>query len=136
MSQFKVSICWSTSPPVSVDQIGAENLQFKNINLKGRYPVLDDFVFPDLGPLTLGPKILYGFMRRNIIQKPVVDNEACKLCGECWKICPAKAITRNIKRIRYNYKACIRCYCCLEICPHGAIRIQEPLLGKLIRPYL
>lgn len=108
----------------------------ENINLKGRYHVLDDFVFPDLGPLTLGPKILHGFMRRNIIQKPVVDNQACRLCGDCWKICPAKAITHNVKRIRYNYKACIRCYCCLEICPHGAIRIQEPLLGKLIRPYL
>ena len=108
----------------------------EHINLKGRFHVLDDFAFPDLGPLTLGPKILHGFIRRNIIQKPVVDNKACKLCGECWKICPAKAITHNIKGIRYNYKACIRCYCCLEICPHGVIHMHEPLLGKLIRPYL
>lgn len=35
-SQFKVSICWSTSPPISVDQIPAERLQFKNIDLVGR----------------------------------------------------------------------------------------------------
>lgn len=35
-SQFKVSICWSTSPPVSVEQIPAEKLQFKNIDLVGR----------------------------------------------------------------------------------------------------
>ena len=35
-SQFKVSICWSTSPPVSIDQITAEKLQFKNISMVGR----------------------------------------------------------------------------------------------------
>ena len=35
-SQFKVSICWSTSPPISVAQIPAERLQFKNIDLVGR----------------------------------------------------------------------------------------------------
>lgn len=31
-----VTVCWSTSPPVSIDQISAKSLQFKNINLKGR----------------------------------------------------------------------------------------------------
>jgi len=34
--QFKVSICWSTSPPISIDQINAEELQFKNIKMIGR----------------------------------------------------------------------------------------------------
>lgn len=34
--QFKVSICWSTSPPISVDQIMSEKLQFKNISMVGR----------------------------------------------------------------------------------------------------
>jgi len=34
--QFKVSICWSTSPPISIDQIMAEKLQFKNISMIGR----------------------------------------------------------------------------------------------------
>ena len=35
-SQFKVSICWSTSPPISIDQITEEELQFKNIKMMGR----------------------------------------------------------------------------------------------------
>jgi len=35
-NQFKVSICWSTSPPISIDQIMAEKLQFKNISMIGR----------------------------------------------------------------------------------------------------
>ena len=36
LAQFKVSICWSTSPPISVDQIANEELQFKNIKMVGR----------------------------------------------------------------------------------------------------
>jgi len=36
LAQFKVSICWSTSPPVSIDQITEEELQFKNIKMVGR----------------------------------------------------------------------------------------------------
>jgi hypothetical protein len=35
-NQFDVTVCWSTSPPVSVDQISAADLQFKNIHLTGR----------------------------------------------------------------------------------------------------
>ena len=108
----------------------------ESINLKGRFHVVDDFAFPNIGPLTMGPKMLQGFMRRNMIQKPIANNKTCKLCSECWKYCPAKAITHNIKGIRFNYDTCIRCYCCLEICPHGAIRMHEPLLGRMIRPYL
>lgn len=108
----------------------------EQINLKGAFHVLDDFVFPDIGPLSLGPKMLNGFMRKNIIQKPVVDNKTCKLCGDCWRYCPVKAIDHNIKGIWFDYKTCIRCYCCLEICPHGAIRMKEPWLGKLVRPYI
>lgn len=33
---YKVSICWSTSPPISVEQSTSESLQFKNITLNGR----------------------------------------------------------------------------------------------------
>jgi|GEM_PF-670004 len=35
-SQFDATVCWSTSPPVSLQQIPAEDLQFKNIHLQGR----------------------------------------------------------------------------------------------------
>jgi len=35
LPQFKVSICWSTSPPISIEQISAEKLQFKNIKMVG-----------------------------------------------------------------------------------------------------
>jgi uncharacterized protein (DUF362 family)/Pyruvate/2-oxoacid:ferredoxin oxidoreductase delta subunit len=103
------------------------------ININGNFNILSDFDFPDIGPLSLGPDFLHRFVRRYVLQKPVVNNKVCKLCGECWRYCPVKAIDHNIKGIKYDYNTCIRCYCCLEICPHGAIHMKEPLLGKIIR---
>lgn len=35
-NDFDVTVCWSTSPPISLQQIPAADLQFKNIHLQGR----------------------------------------------------------------------------------------------------
>jgi uncharacterized protein (DUF362 family)/Pyruvate/2-oxoacid:ferredoxin oxidoreductase delta subunit len=103
------------------------------IHINGNFDILNDFDFPDIGPVSLGPDFLHRLVRTYVLQKPVVDNSVCKLCGECWRYCPVKAIDHNIKGIRYDYNHCIRCYCCLEICPYGAIRMKEPLFGKIVR---
>ena len=74
------------------------------------------------------------------VARPVPDKNACTLCYQCKKICPADAISpaKDGKSVpEYDYGACIRCYCCLEICPEGAIskkpgRLQW-LLGFLER---
>ena len=104
-----------------------------NVHVNGDICIVDDFQFPELNSLSLGPESLNRFMRKHVIQKPVVDNKRCKLCGECWKVCPAKVITHHIRGIQFDYDHCIRCYCCLEVCPHGAISAREPLLGRVRR---
>jgi len=106
------------------------------VRVRGDIDIVDDFKFPELHSLSLGPESLSRFMRRYVIQKPVVDNQACKLCGECWKICPAKVITHNARGIKFDYDGCIRCYCCIEVCPHGAIRAREPILGRIRRRFI
>ncbi len=103
------------------------------VHVNGNIHIVDDFQFPELHSLSMGPESLSRFMRKYVIQKPVVDNDLCKLCGECWKICPARVISHNIKGIRFDYDRCIRCYCCLEVCGQGAIRAKEPLLGRVRR---
>ncbi len=103
-----------------------------SIHINGDLTILDDFQFPELGALTMGPERLGRFMRKFVIQQPVADNKACKLCGECWKYCPAKAISYTIRGISFNTNTCIRCYCCLEVCPHAAIRAKKPLAGRLV----
>ena len=52
--------------------------------------------------------------------------ETCKLCGICWKNCPAQAINpHQIKGNKFPPKLdknrCIRCYCCVEFCPNEAV---------------
>jgi uncharacterized protein (DUF362 family)/Pyruvate/2-oxoacid:ferredoxin oxidoreductase delta subunit len=103
------------------------------IEVIGEAPHVDHFTFPDIAPLVFGPARLHGFMRRHLVQRPLQDDSVCRLCGECWKYCPAKAISREGGRIRIDYEKCIRCYCCIEVCPHAALRAEEPLLGKAVR---
>lgn len=99
----------------------------------GEAPVVHDFKFPEMAPLVFGPRSLHGFMRRHLVQRPVPDGSLCKLCGECGNYCPAKAVSFDEKMIHFDYDKCIRCYCCIEVCPHGALRAEEPLMGKAMR---
>jgi len=53
----------------------------------------------------------------------------CRVCGECVKQCPAKALSVEDGRIRYNIDACCMCDTCIQICPYGSsprIRELEP----------
>jgi Pyruvate/2-oxoacid:ferredoxin oxidoreductase delta subunit len=102
-------------------------------HVTGHMKIIYDFELPDLGPLTFGAGSMSRLARRHLIQKPIPNNRRCKLCGECWKICPAKVISYNDRGIRIDYLNCIRCYCCVEVCPHGAILAKEPLIGQVVR---
>jgi uncharacterized protein (DUF362 family)/Pyruvate/2-oxoacid:ferredoxin oxidoreductase delta subunit len=101
--------------------------------IQGDFHIVNDFAFPEQVPLTFGPKPLEKFMRRHLIQRPVVEETLCKHCEDCLEFCPAKAIATDRHQIVFDYDRCIRCYCCLEICPHGALRARETLPGKIVR---
>ena len=103
------------------------------VNIQGDFHMINDFAFPEQMSLVFGPKVFHKYMRKHMVQRPVVDNLVCMLCGECWKYCPAKAITPCKKRIEIDYDKCIRCYCCIEVCPNGAIKSAETLQGKVMR---
>ncbi|MGD8304703.1 MAG: DUF362 domain-containing protein [Desulfobacterales bacterium] len=102
-------------------------------NIIGDFTKISNFKLPPLGPLSFGPKWLQPYLRKHLIQRPAVDSEACKMCGECWNICPASAITPYAQALGFDYDRCIRCYCCIEICPHGALQAVETPPGKLLR---
>jgi uncharacterized protein (DUF362 family)/Pyruvate/2-oxoacid:ferredoxin oxidoreductase delta subunit len=108
-------------------------LAASTLSVEGDLPDVRDFRLPDIAPLVFGPKAFHGAMRRHFVQRPASHDSLCRLCGECWKYCPAKAITHDAKRVRFNYEKCIRCYCCIEVCPHGALSAEETIPGKIIR---
>ncbi len=104
-----------------------------DVTVQGDFEMIQKFKLPDMGKVTFGPKPVQRMIRKHLLQRPVVDSSLCELCGECWRYCPAKAISRGKKRIVFDYDKCIRCYCCLEICPQGVLRAKETLPGKIIR---
>ncbi|MBF0508696.1 MAG: DUF362 domain-containing protein [Deltaproteobacteria bacterium] len=106
------------------------------IELEGELPRIKGFRLPATIPLLFGPRIFHGFLRKNLIQRPVAQSARCKLCGECWQYCPAKAISHDRRKVTFDYDKCIRCYCCIEVCPHAALTTNEPLPGKIIRKML
>lgn len=103
------------------------------VNIIGTYPPIADFKLPVLAPLSFGPKFFRRFIRNHWIQRPVVDADACSLCGKCWRHCPARAITFRNRQLRFDYDACIRCYCCVEICREGALGTRETTAGIILR---
>jgi len=105
----------------------------ENIEIDGRLPRVAHFRLPEIAPLIYGPKALQGFVRRHLVQRPVCDPSRCKMCSECWKICPAAAITARKGGLSFDYDRCIRCYCCIEVCPHSALRAVETTVGRAIR---
>ncbi len=117
---------------IAVDQ----GLAADEIIVDGDLPQIKDFKLPEITPLVFGPERFHGFMRKHLVQRPRCDDSLCKLCGECWKYCPAEAITHFRKKIHFDYDKCIRCYCCIEVCPHGALSAGETLIGKVTRKLL
>jgi len=103
---------------------------------EGDLPVISGFELPEISPLLFGPQGMQGFSRRHLVQRPVSDDNVCKMCGECWKYCPAQAISHDKKRIYFDYDKCVRCYCCLEVCPHGALKAKETMIGSVARKIL
>jgi uncharacterized protein (DUF362 family)/Pyruvate/2-oxoacid:ferredoxin oxidoreductase delta subunit len=101
--------------------------------VNGHLPEISDFKLPNMGTLMFGPKILHGFIRRHLLQRPVCDDGSCRMCGECWQICPERAISPHEKALYFDYDRCIRCYCCIEVCPYGVLHTGETFAGKIIR---
>jgi uncharacterized protein (DUF362 family) len=99
----------------------------------GGLSAVKDFKTPDLKEMLLGPSYARGFIKQQLVNRPVCIDKTCKLCRECQKICPAGAISLKDKRIAFDYDICIKCYCCLEICPHGSMKMHETLIKKAFK---
>ncbi len=105
----------------------------KELQIAGDFLPVAGVRLPVLAPLTFGPRRMHRLMRKHLVQRPEADPRLCRMCGECWRLCPAKAITPYAKQIDFDYDRCIRCYCCVEMCPHGALKAVETGPGRVVR---
>ena len=77
-------------------------------------------------------KLWAGIMKAAVQPRPQVKKEDCIGCGECSKVCPAKAITMIDKKPSIDYTKCIRCFCCQEFCPIGAMKVRRTGISKFL----
>ncbi len=106
------------------------------VKISGDCKPLRGFRLPEIGPLLFGPEILHPYMRRYLVERPVVRPELCRQCGKCWSICSAKAIRKDTDAVKFDYDRCIRCCCCIEVCPEGALRKHTPIGGRILKGLL
>lgn len=78
------------------------------------------------------PAVIMKPLKEWLAIRPVIDPEKCKECLECVKMCPARVMAHQNKRITIDKKGCIRCFCCQEICPEGAIRVDRNRMGRIL----
>ncbi len=109
------------------------NLAPRDVAISGDFQPVRGFRLPVLGPLTFGPRRFEPLIRRHLIQRPAVDTGKCRMCGECRRHCPAKAIAPRARGIEFDYDRCIRCFCCVEMCPHGALASVETGPAQALR---
>lgn len=114
-------------------KIACDEQLIPSFNTDGALPQVLNFQLPGGSRLVFGPPVLQNFLRRHTLALPVCDQLLCQMCGKCWTICPAKAITEAKDKIEFDYAKCIRCYCCIEVCPFGALKSKETLGGRMTR---
>ena len=71
------------------------------------------------------PEWAFRLVKNLTVKKPIFNPRKCRLCSECVRICPAKALSIVGNRVKVDYQKCIRCYCCHEICSHHAITLKK-----------
>ena len=108
----------------------------KNLRVYGdiRALTVDDFKAPPVRGLSFMRKgnVLHFISKAALEHKPTLKKRLCVGCGECARMCPAKAIKMKNKKPHINREKCIRCFCCQEFCPRAAMVAHRPLAAKVL----
>ena len=69
-------------------------------------------------------------------QRPVIDMERCKSCGQCVEVCPDAAVQMREEVYVVDYEYCKGCGLCISVCQKAQIEISDELNNKGYYPAL
>jgi uncharacterized Fe-S center protein len=88
-----------------------------------------------LKTLGMGCSSRKGKMRQHASMRPSVSDD-CTLCGDCFKHCPAEAITLGDVKASIDSNKCIGCGECVAVCRFDAVKYdwgaENPIVQKSI----
>lgn len=103
------------------------------------------FVMPDFETVAVPSSLLFrntfdggmgrlfgNFVAACMCARPALKGKGCTGCGQCMRICPAKAIHMENNKPVIDRKTCIRCFCCQEFCPQGALQVHRPIIARIL----
>ncbi len=95
-----------------------------------KLPVNKSFLFASDSKTVFGRAV--GKTLKKVLEaKPKVKKGDCVGCAECFRICPAKAITMKNNKPDIDRTKCIKCFCCQEFCPKGAMKVKRTLAARM-----
>lgn len=56
------------------------------------------------------------------VDEPIINHEACVLCGACVRRCPAKAMAIENEKLTNDRTICLSCGVCTRLCPKQALK--------------
>jgi uncharacterized protein (DUF362 family)/NAD-dependent dihydropyrimidine dehydrogenase PreA subunit len=71
---------------------------------------------------------VFTLLGKNFKITPVILPNKCQKCFQCYRICPQKTISKDLKIDR---KKCINCLCCYEVCTSKAIELKKSWVAEL-----
>lgn len=95
----------------------------------GRVPVISDAVYYTS---IAGLKITESSLNQKLLRL-VTDNEECRMCGICVKLCPVGNIIMNKGNYPEHGFNCEYCLRCTSLCPRAAISCPCNYKGKTYR---
>ena len=70
---------------------------------------------------------VFNFLGDRFKITPVILPDKCQKCFQCYRICPQKTISKDLKIDR---KKCINCLCCYEVCTSSAIKLKKSRVAE------
>lgn len=82
-----------------------------------------------LSELPMGPAVksgqLYDISAGMRTFRPVIDQEACVKCLQCFLVCPDGAVDKSGETLEIDYNYCKGCGVCASECRPGAIHMVK-----------